>query len=54
MGDVDAKRRSREAADQAKHGLGEHGPVWWEDGAPSFNHHMARNTPYADWFAGQD
>jgi hypothetical protein len=31
--------------------LGERGPVWWTDGAPDFNRRMARNTPYADWFA---
>lgn len=35
----------------AKIGLGERGPVWWSDGAPDLNRHMARNTPYAAWFA---
>lgn len=39
------------AVDRAKRALGERGPVWWGDGAPDFNRHMARNTPYADWFA---
>lgn len=35
----------------AKIALGERGPVWWHDGQPDFNRHMAKNTPYADWFA---
>jgi hypothetical protein len=39
------------AVDRAKTGLGERGPVWWTDGAPDFNRHLAKNTPYADWFA---
>ena len=38
------------AVDRAKRGLGERGPVWWDDGAPDLNRHMARNTPYAGWF----
>jgi hypothetical protein len=37
--------------DVAKRALGERGPVWWDDGAPDYNRHMARNTPYAAWFA---
>ncbi|MBZ9648123.1 hypothetical protein K9B33_11240 [Sphingobium sp. 3R8] len=41
------------AVDRAKRALGERGPVWWDDGAPDYNRHMARNTPYANWFAGQ-
>jgi len=39
------------AVDIAKRALGERGPVWWCDGAADFSRHMARNTPYADWFA---
>lgn len=35
----------------AKVALGERGPVWWTDGAPDENRHMAKNTRYADWFA---
>ena len=50
-GDKDAERSARAAVDQAKRALGERGPVWWTDGAPDFNRHMAANTPYADWFA---
>jgi hypothetical protein len=43
---------ARAAVDAAKHGLGERGPPWWTDGAPDYNRHLARNTPYAAWFAG--
>lgn len=42
---------ARAAVDAAKRQLGERGPVWWEDGAPDYNRHMARNTPYAEWFS---
>jgi hypothetical protein len=42
---------ARAAVDRAKRALGERGPVWWDDGAPDFNRHMVRNTPYAGWFA---
>lgn len=43
-----------EAVDVAKIALGERGPVWWSDGAPDMNQRMARNTPYANWFAALD
>ena len=45
------KARDRSSVDRAKRALGERGPVWWTDGAPDYNRHMARNTPYAAWFA---
>lgn len=45
-----ALRRARSAVDRTKRALGERGPVWWDDGAPDFNRHMAINTPYAQWF----
>jgi hypothetical protein len=51
-GDADAERQARAAVHAAKVALGERGPAWWDDGAPDYNRHMARNTPYADWFAG--
>ena len=51
-GDDAALRSARAAVDAAKVALGERGPVWWTDGAPDLNRKMARNTPYADWFAG--
>jgi hypothetical protein len=50
-GDRDAERSARAAVDEAKHALGERGPVWWLDGAPDFNRKMVANTPYADWYA---
>lgn len=61
--EVDAARRAKdtkkedeahEAADRAKRALGERGPVWWDDSAPDYNRHMARNTPYAEWFSQLD
>ena len=50
-GDTTAEKAARRAVDAAKIALGERGPVWWADGAPDFNRLMAKNTPYADWFA---
>lgn len=41
---------ARKAVHQSKLELGERGPVWWDDGSPDYNRHMAVNTPYADWF----
>ena len=52
--DPAAIRAARARVQAAKEGLGERGPVWWTDGAPDLNRHMAKNTPYADWFAGLD
>ena len=49
-----ALREARADVDAAKVALGERGPVWWTDGAPDLNRHMARNTPYADWASGLD
>jgi len=49
--DLDAKARARKHVDDAKVALGERGPIWWDDGAPDFNRHLAKNTPYAGWFA---
>ena len=46
-----ALRAARAAVDAAKVALGERGPVWWTDGAPDYNRHMAHTTPYAAWFA---
>jgi hypothetical protein len=47
-----AREAARLQVDAAKTDLGERGPVWWEDGSPDFNRHLARTTPYAEWFAG--
>jgi hypothetical protein len=46
-----AREAARAQVDAAKQALGERGPVWWDDGAPDYNRRMARNSPYADWFA---
>ena len=48
--DAAGREAARQRVDAAKHRLGERGPVWWVDGAPDWNRHMAVNTPYADWF----
>lgn len=42
---------ARETVDAAKVALGERGPVWWDDGASDCNRKMARNSPYASWYA---
>jgi len=49
--DPNALAAARGDVEAAKVGLGERGPVWWTDGAPDLNRHMARNTPYGPWFA---
>jgi hypothetical protein len=51
-GSDDALIKARANVDTAKRALGERGPVWWTDGAPDLNRHLARTTAYADWFAG--
>ena len=45
---------ARAAVDAAKTALGERGPVWWDDGAPDLTRRLARNTPYADWYAQKE
>lgn len=49
--DAATLRDARAAVDAAKNALGERGPIWWEDGAPDLNRRMAKNTPYAEWYA---
>lgn len=51
--DAGAEKAARARVHKAKVALGERGPVWWDDGAPDFNRHLAKNTPYAEWWAGQ-
>lgn len=51
-GDDDATKAARNRVNAAKVALGERGPVWWGDGAPDYNRHMAENTPYAGWWKG--
>ncbi len=50
-GDIDGREAARRRVDAAKVALGERGPIWWSDGAPDYNRHMARTTPYAEWFS---
>ena len=45
------KAQRTRAADEVKRALGERGPAWWDDGAPDLNRHVAKNTPYAHWYA---
>ena len=49
--DQAALSAARTEVDAAKVKLGERGPPRWTHGAPDYNRRMARNTPYADWFA---
>lgn len=49
--DAAGREAARKRVDAAKHALGERGAVWWDDGAPDLNRHLAKNTPYAGWFA---
>lgn len=41
---------ARMAVHVAKVGLGERGPVWWQDGAKDYNRFLVKNTPYGEWF----
>jgi hypothetical protein len=50
-GDAAARELARQRVDEAKQALGERGAVWWTDGAPDWNRHLVKNSPYADWFA---
>ena len=50
-GDERALAIARHSVNEAKMGLGERGPVWWSDGTPDLNRHLAKNTPYRDWAA---
>jgi hypothetical protein len=49
--DLKAEAGAHRAVDEVKRALGESGPVWWDDGSPDLNLHMAKNTAYADWYA---
>jgi hypothetical protein len=49
--DREAEAKAHRVVDEIKQALGERGPVWWDDGSPDLNRHMAKNTPYADWYA---
>jgi hypothetical protein len=47
-------RAARAAVQAAKVTLGERGPVWWTDGAPDYNRHLVKHSPYAQWYAARD
>jgi hypothetical protein len=49
--DRSAEDEAHAAVDRVKIALGERGPVWWDDGAPDLNRHLARTGPYKDWYA---
>jgi len=49
--DLEAEAAAHKIVDAVKRALGERGPVWWDDGSPDLNRHMAHNTTYADWYA---
>ncbi|WP_372012307.1 hypothetical protein [Pseudoxanthomonas sp. 10H] len=51
-GDADRLGQARAAVQAAKVALGERGPAWWTDGARDYNRHLARSSPYADWYRG--
>ena len=53
-GDEAAITAARKIIAGAQAGLGERGKVWWKDGAPDLNRTLAKNSPYADWFAAVD
>lgn len=46
-----ALQTARGQVNAAKVALGERGPVWWHDGAPDYNRHLIKNTPYASWYS---
>lgn len=50
-GNPEKLAKARTDVDKAKQQLGERGPVWWTDDAPDHNRHLAKNTPYAEWYA---
>ena len=52
--DREAEAKARAEVDNTKIALGERGPVWWTDGSPDLNRHMARTTIYAGWLASLD
>lgn len=43
-------KAARRRVHAAKVALGERGPVWWTDGTPDLNRHLAKNTPYREWY----
>ena len=52
--DAQALALARAGVQRAKVSLGERGQPWWTDGTQDFNRRMARDTPYASWYAALD
>jgi hypothetical protein len=52
VADLKAEAVAHRTVDEVKRALGERGPMWWDDDSPDLNRHMAKNTFYADWYAG--
>lgn len=48
------RAEARRQVEAAKRALGERGPVWWNDGSPDYNRRLAKNSPYAAWWAEQE
>jgi hypothetical protein len=42
--DREAEGTAHKVVDDVERSLGKRGPVWWDDGSPDFNRHMATNT----------
>ena len=51
-GDAAQEKAARAKVHAAKLALGERGPVWWTDGVPDESRKLAKNSTYADWWAG--
>jgi len=49
-GDPEQLKLAKARVQTVKVGLGERGPVWWNDGSPDFNRKKVANTPYAEWY----
>jgi len=50
-GSVRKLSQARKAVHSAKVALGERGAPWWTDGSPDYGRCLAKNTPYAAWYA---
>lgn len=48
--DPELLKEARARVHMTKVALGERGPVWWDDGSPDLNRHLAKNTVYAGWY----
>jgi len=53
-GDTATRAEARRQVHAIKVDLGERGDPWWTDGSRDWNRHLAKNTPYAAWYASLD